>query len=1459
MNNCLLKNPPIVHIVDVGENILHTMVFVGNVPRMVEDALKSINKSASSGKISNILREYFGNDYRNLLNIRNVSGGDSDAVGDYNDAVGDYNDAVGGNMLNLEDIIDITDEELAISSPAINDTNDTNDTANDTNNNTKTHHKPMPKVSAEDDYVDIPKFRNDGQTTYIFDIQIFPEDKISEIRDKIYLATSIPMYRQHLYWHSNSRVVVPYKLYAERIYNVDIVSEFKNMQSNNNVAGMPVDKFLYVLRDELRVETIEPFTLVGDLHNNSTFYIVDLNMVLAKTKAQLYTLDNDTYLFDLFYYGFIIRFWPQMTPEVFRTYLTNPADIPSKYPELCRNLSWYRRMINIEQEIINDNYNLATRINSIISDKNKSSHGIRIYPTITSMIATTSEKMTGAVNIRNIFDKFVISRCYPEVHAYVTHENTHYLLKKKHSKNQSDINFPSMFNTGITIAISLHKRDQETFHSRNTVSTLENEQSRYLFLNITESGKYFIKSLWNEEDGHDFDSLFKIMKKFTDPIISLINSLGKYVFVTGTSLPFLTKANITYKSLNICVFWKKLVTEQMFKAIRAYWQQYSIAEIISTRGIQQSNVYEFTFRKGVVDFDTTIIERVLSVTNMESIRNHYAKMSNSILKQKWTQLYDGRVVKMSHRTTDIKFEVTNIKEREFHIFYEYLLRLVINVSNDKSIKYIATNAPVQDNKLTKLREADPELFNLKKYGSKKVYSIICQNPRQPVIYTEDEINSMKKSDVAQLESFYNFTLNKPAYYGCPTDKYPHLSFIVGVHPKGYCIPCCGKSVAAPKSKKNQVNEVCRTNFEYVEKDKIHAKKTFKTKIRHIVSYGKEINIGRISRLPDNSIQSLFTETETNKYFIFGVEQHFPNASNVGILYSLSKALNITPVIIINKMLAGIAQQKQLFASLINGSLIDTFQDLNSFIEHMGDVFVRQKELTFSERTKFKKYNELFMELAMYVFGIYIIIFNDPDGTGTITNILISDALRWELLSNGDQSHRKYLLIMNRNVPSAMPPVDDYFPIFAINTEVFFKQKILERTLFVQTDEIIVDIHSILHTINPPAQIFNIQTVKRFIADHPSYSIVKKYANKRNLIYALILENKEGKSESPHYIYLSCDYSSNTNDGILTLFDIFIPSQYKLNLSQLEKFMDAVDKWDPSLNIQPIKYVYTGLDNVNNLNNVKVPTPIGLMNNSLLFYINNIDKPLKKLPIEKLGFDPIEVNNAIMKNLPPADDVRKQLVNAGLYRNNIYNLLVMEFINYMEKEKNTSIRNAITKLINETNFRKSMLEFSSSLNKLLQEFPIDVDLIMEQVQNYYYKHFDKKELIREISASVYEFDRITLNKLRSLPRKSLIDELKKIIRNFSVEKDLDLTDLKFPNVYLPCEWKTSEGYCSGKKLIIQSNSEYSVSDYLVELLADDITNPLISKYMFDGLFADNIINFFNFEQRSMQTISIWVVS
>lgn len=1435
MNNCLLKNPVIVRLVDTELQPQQTFVFIGDVIAKVESVLQKYNdKKTFSSSDNAILREYYGTTWKSKLGMTAVkTGGANDTL------VHSANDTLvhstNGTLLHTGGVDDIDDDlddlDLDDIASALEHVEEDTVVADETDDIYREEEQIKIDVNFND--TSEPDFDNDGGVTFVLDIAVYPEDKITELREKIYVATGVNVYRQHLFWYEQSNIKTPYKIYAEGIYDVDINAAFKNVDERYSVLGMPVDKMLYNLRDELKVENVEQFTLCSGLHNNNTFYIVDANAVMDNIRIQLAALINDTYKFDLFYYGFVVRFWPQMIPEVFKVYVVDKNEIPVRYPELSPSTSVLIKRFDAERDIISDNYSLSKKINAIIEKRNV------LKVAIISMIASTIGSSGATINIRNLFDKLHVSRCMPQIHAYVLYDNKRMLLKKTHQKNQSDIAFPSMFRNGLTIAISIRKSDQKNFHAKSSSSTLGNEQSRYIFFNIMPNGKYYIKSMWNEEDNHDFSSVIKITKAFVDPIVKNINSFGRYVFVTGSSLKILTSTNITYKSLNVSLFYKKMISESMFKIIKSHFADYTAANIISTRGIQQSSTYEFTFRKGITQFDLSVIERVLSAANLETMNNHYAKMANNTLGQKWKQLYDGRVVKMSHRTTDIKFEVMNIREQEFQIFYEYLARFVIRAGSDERLKQpIKISRDIK--KLKKLKETDPELYNLKKHGSKKVYSILCQNPRQPVVYTDDEIDAMSARDRKKLIEFKNFTSGDPAFYGCPSTTYPHLSFIPGVHPKGFCLPCCGKTPPSEGSKKMKIINKCLTDFKYTDD-------TSPVKSRHIMAYGKDIMVDRISKLPSSAIKGMLynsLDDDSSDYYIYGVKQHFKSAKNVGVLYTLASALDMPVVLCAQKILDELSEQEEIFPTLLNGSLVEIFDNFDNFFEHLHAVFISQTDMDFVEINKFKKYNELFIELSMLLLNIYMFVFIDTDGSGETTDLYITDAMRSEILylssSASETKLTKYILMINR--------IDDYYPIYVINTNTYFRDDKISARTYKYTDDVIGYIYKIIKSVKTVSTIncdITIGLLKEFTELKKNYTIDCKFVNNRNLIYAVLIKTNVCK------VYIPVDYSANISDEIKAVRTVFSRNDYKLELAELMKFIAALNKYITTTYSTANSYRFRPIVPKTIL--IFENKAIGFTTSSFTYYYSDAGK-IPNVREENILYDPDVVNNAIASAERPVEDNRIPLANVGLYANYMYNLIVMEFVNAMDKERNKKIRKQINGAI-ATLRRDKWSEFQDQIRGILVDFPSDIDNVMSQLSQFYYTHHSKKTLLNDIQNSIYDFDHVTVNAIKVLPRDQLRVEVNKIVKSFIVEKSLDIKTMKFPNIYLPCEFNSAKNsYCSGKSIILSKESSLSIDD-IVSMLVDDISNPLKIKYMFNGLFSDNIINYFAFEQRPLQNIVV----
>ncbi len=1532
-SNQFITNPPKIVVYDpVGNVSRHTYVTLGDVPKGIFNAVYYYN-TVTGGQRSaydKLLKEFYGSDFKSKLglDVKNssrawiqepekieITGGDCENI----DGVCENIDGVCEN----DQESTITQYERIMSQCTYDDCDIPKQIEQNTICGKHSGDYSGGHIGGnDDDYFDIEELLNEpalqvegvrssqrlGITnsedlkvtfepgiTYNTTVHIFPEDKFNELKEKIYLLSGIPAYRQHLFYIDRNRLQTIYQIHADGIYRVDIRTL---MHTTDHFHGIPIDKLLYDLRDSIRVEALDTFqVLERSLSFDNVVYVVDLAQFTHPQHTQLMEVINDTYQFELFYYGFIIKYWPQFTRECFLDYMINESDLQHKYPELAKSKTTLSSIYRSEKELICTDYKAMTKA---ISYSNAS--GLNIA--ITQMIAFVSNARV-MINIRNLFDKLRVTRCIPEIHAYIEHANRRYMLRKRHIRNGSDIQFPSgvLMKQGVTIAISLRKMDQEIFHSKSGASTMENEQSRYLFLNIWPNGKYYIRTIWNEEDELGFEEIIKIMKKFTDPIISGINNLGKYVFIAGNELPLITKLNINYQGLNICMFWKKVMLESTFKVIRGLWDLYMRARITGPRNVQQFDKYEFVFRKGMYEFDRSAIDRIITASNNIILTNQYAYLSNNAVKQKWDQNYDGRIVKMSHRTTDIRFEITDIREDEFTIFHRYIMSFVYRAINDEKVKSAlgATRSYKDVKKLRKLREQDPELYNLKKYGSKKVYSIICQNQRQPLIYTPDELKNMSSADVKKLSQYWNFTLNKPAFYGCPNKKYPHLSFMVNSHPKHYCLPCCNKKPQMEEdSKKTRVNTICFQKHKFVGTESYDDGGLS----RHIMNYGKEIDLGRLSKLPHSSIKNLLFNTLENSegasdgkanYYIYGVAQHTPGVENIGILYSVAEALDLT----MEELMSSVVKQLSLpshtaiFSTLLSGNITEYFHSMDDLIMSITDLFISLKMFS-QERQNFKQWPELFIELFHILFKVSIFTFIDETGQGESIDLFIPDVLRNEITyinklilakSNVSSSHptlissimaeQKYLIMMKRH--------NRYYPIFVVNAEKYFKTFEIDQRYFKYDNRIVQLLYSMVkydarsEELNIE-KIIDLAFIKSFVnAVHgqTTYRITQKFINRQNLCYAIMLARGEESvkntqnTQNTHklntketsQIYLPCDYSVHVADNIPISFEAFNYTKYRLDYSMLIELCSDVNKFietDYAIGGSADLFSYLKIIPKDYFK-VMDGEILGFTASNMMFYFTdfivgtqNATQPkLDELPVRTINYDYTEVNTMILERATPVLDNRTTKIGEALYNNYLYQLFVIEFINYLNNERCSIIRENIIKIIKATNFKKDVSDFRRELRNILKEYPADYAFIQTQLISFYHMYFDKTTLIDQINNTVYDFDRVTMNKLKKLPIEEMKKELKKISESFSVQKDFDSTDVKFPNIYMPCSVDSQTGYCDKSKLIINKPV-----DELIDILANDLMDDLKSKYLLNAVFIDTVVDYLKFTRYNSEIITIY---
>ena len=637
-------------------------------------------------------------------------------------------------------------------------------------------------------------------TEIVTDVEVFPEDNFLTLKEKIFLATGIPIYRQHLYDPEDGWI--PYSLWTDRNNTIDIDAI---ADGAIKMSGVYVDKQLYERRAQIRIESRDTFILLR-LRSSRLYRVVDLATFTRPVHSQLQAVVADNYLYGLVYWGFIAKYWPMLTQEAFSLYVRNEPQMQIAYPDLSPMRADLAPRYADERKIVLQKYTNLIRAKPLAF----------AITQFTAAVISVSVKL----NIRNIFEQMRVSEDIPEIRAWTTIDTDRVMVQRQEI-NAPMIDFPALelFRKGITYALRL--RGDASPH--------------YLWLCIHPNGKYYMRSTYREEDGVDFAGIYDVLNKHVRPVINTINTMGRMAFVFGSKLESLHADKVIYQGLNVAMSWRQTVTLPAFSLVRDKWERYIAAGIVALKSTTTADRIDVSFRKGIYEYDPEQIDRVLSISLDVDNRNQYSYLTNPAIHAKWLQSYGGRLTTMTLRDTDVRIDVSDIREDEFNTFRDYIRVFLWQISQlPEFTKLLNTVEHGTDRRLRRLREQDPSLYNLGRHGSDRNYSKICQGVRQPTIFDKGEFDRLSARERGALVQYWNFTKNEPAWYGCPDKVHTHLGFIVGVHPAGWCMPCCNK-----KLKQNEVQKTCL-------QDRTFGVETAGS--RHVMVYGKEVPLERLSQI-----------------------------------------------------------------------------------------------------------------------------------------------------------------------------------------------------------------------------------------------------------------------------------------------------------------------------------------------------------------------------------------------------------------------------------------------------------------------------------------------------------------------------------------------------------------------------------------------------------------------------------
>jgi hypothetical protein len=1412
MSNAFLYKPVGVHLVDLKTNkFTHTYVFVGGVSDNIMKHLEMLAKNPD--RSDDVLSKFYGPGYHKLLFAQRAGktgGVDAAELNQPSDVAGLDDQMAGLDMEDLE--MAGLDMENEMSGEMMDDM--LGDLSGILNEDPEA--VPVEAVKI--------KMASGAHTSYINEYFVYPVDNILEFKYKIFMTCGIPIYRQHLWYKSKSRVFpcsYDMMLHGNNILvNIEkLINIYQGKIKVDFIEGVPVEPKYWNAKADISIVARDTFTLLGNIHERYgtvEYYLADLADIIPKETAQ--KIAADKYQMELVYYGFVQLYFPMCTVAVFADYIKNEKELEHTYPELVPRKQALYQQFKLES--------LITETAYAVNSQKTELHQImdRLASAITHTTVSIEQHIYDSellVALRNLFDCLELNELMCYCRASLLYDNKHVILRKsfQNEKEAKDI-IPL---NSLLIKIK--------------TSTDTNENMRLI---IYKSGNYIIKTEWREENQMTFKKIIATVCARVNPIIRAINALGSKVKYFNADLMEVTQSNVQFTETSISYYYDDDITDVKFNLLKDILYDMQVGGIINNKEATASRppgTYEYFFSKGMYFYDVTRISKLINIAN------YYDFLSNGVIKQKWETLFiRTRLFNVSNVASKLKVMISGIRDdTEMNNFYMYLVALVnIYRSNVKKLKN-TVQAPQKSKKALKnLKLQDPLLYDFKKiYGSDVVYSKICQKPYQPVILTNEEYDKLTSAQKDRAIKYWNFTKEKPVFYSCPNPKYPYIKFITGEHPKKFCIPCCKKIEMSEKVNviKQEIHNTCLTEHCYMQ-DKVAITKSN----NYIASYGKPIDAGRICRLPEHTLEPLFFDTysptgvidqecsTTDGFYLFGIVQSLPLVENVGVLFCIVHALGLSMDEFLIDCAERIRKTPDKFNILLDGEAPLYF----SAASEMAAVIASLNSATLIKAQYLKvPWNKLFQNLAYYYYGINCIMFIDKKKEAI--ELCLPRGLT--IYSEMFPVNMKNLVILQQG--------PRYYPTYLFNTEIFKRTGLIDTKLFLHESGLITIIKAVVRkTLEKSADMINyinLTSVLQFVKDSGA-RVLALYINSVNMCYAVAIELDGVKFYFPVFTsYYTIGHKL-----------IYKPYNNEYNPS-LPDMMRIIEKFN--------KYVYkiskaAGLEGVTQIPLIVVrqwlrynKKIIGFLSNDLYWYIRdtNESEAVKAVAvdIQPLYYNPVKIN-ALIYDAKQSKELKTSTldISHSLYKHYIYQLVLLQYISFFNSHRNKPLRTAIIKAISDIT-----LDDQQALTALIVKMDADDAAKFKKIlSKYLVDHHQKNILLDQIHAVTFNFDRVLLEKFRTMKQNEIYEELNKIAKTFV--QISDLPKMEFPNILAPCE-KGSRGYCNGDKLYITKQKLHEITN----IIAANMTNPYNWKRLFNSVFISKTVDYFKFIKRKHETITI----
>jgi len=739
---------------------------------------------------------------------------------------------------------------------------------------------------------------------------IYPTDTMADLGERIFAATGIPPWRLNLSCERpGEEPMHAYDLLLSGVNAVLDVADLYDLRAHELVGGVVPDRRLEEARaesgsvqvmpfDEARQMEYRPGQLVVLVYAADIFDALDVPAVVDAVR--------DDYARDLLYFGVVIKYWPRLaSAEAFVEAFTGRAE-PAPYLAGTQKQAvertrlamefleevWRRagakppaeRVTELELSGNDVRWGVATGVGAVLAAFDRLATGSGLPAAALSLPAQTASAL-GRVSRSAAVQRRPL------------------VILKRHATSF----------TGTTPAAVVRLQRAAVSRPlivRPSVTALVREDSEFATVGLQVQNlaglSGFVVGRWPPDAGLSMGEAAQRLRRLIVPGLQAIRGDASARETSRAA------EALRPRRLSAVWSWPHALTSDGFRALRAEVRRLEGAGFARSRAAQQPNVIALDWFQGVSDYETARADLARTFSHSRAaargVANLYA--GGGGIENIFARAFSGRIVRVVHRATDVRVEVVGCAPAEFDAIRATLSALFAILRTNKILhpqtlsqmaNARAAVASAKTRRLRKLQETDPELYDLRRYEENApVYAVLCQGDRQPRVYTEAERRRLSDSVRRRVVRYWNFTLNGPAFYDCggPGSAYPHLGFRAGVHPLGYCLPCCKK--APPSASGSAASRAAHQRCLNVDEEEDSGAPAETDEVsatdRHVLVVGKTIPPGRLGGLPIRlkRLMSGAFGPDRAPLRLFGVPQSVPAIPDAGTFFAIAAALRRTP-------------------------------------------------------------------------------------------------------------------------------------------------------------------------------------------------------------------------------------------------------------------------------------------------------------------------------------------------------------------------------------------------------------------------------------------------------------------------------------------------------------------------------------------------------------------------------------